>query len=86
MPIGEVERSLFRLRGRFAHGFMCRTEAENDIALKCFRAYQTLFNRVLLCVIGHSGNYIDYSSFNFPERKIHEPLGGPMSDGRALSF
>ena len=50
------------------------------------RSYQTLFHRVVLKLIGFQGQYIDYSSLDFPDRPLLEPLGGPQGDGKPVPF
>lgn len=85
LPIGEVEKSIFRLRGRFAHGYICKNSEAEKLIVAC-RAYRTLINRVILKIIGYDGEYVDYSTQGFPFRKIDVPLGGPRGDGRAIVF
>lgn len=38
-------------------------------------AYQTLFHRVFLKLLGYEGNYIDRSMIVFPEKHIDSILG-----------
>ena len=42
--------------------------------IKLCWAYRTLFNRVILKLLGYQGTYIDYYTDGFPERNIDEPI------------
>jgi len=81
LPTGPVEKTVIDSRHKMAHGGSLEG-AELRKYILISRAYQTLISRVVLKVIGYSGKYIDYSTYDFPERNINEPLGGPMGDGK----
>ena len=40
-----------------------------------------LINRIILKLLGHAGDYVDYSTREFPHRNIDETLMGPENDG-----
>jgi hypothetical protein len=78
LPISDVERYVIRIRNRIVHG---NAGANDGHALvHNMRAYRAFVNRVLLKCLGYSGNYIDYSCSEFPERDIDSPLGGPAGN------
>lgn len=72
LNIGEVENEALKGRNRMAHG----SSSQLDKELYLTRSYQTLFHRILLKILGYTGNHIDYSTEGWPERHIDEPLGG----------
>jgi hypothetical protein len=39
-------------------------------------AYRTLFNRIMLKILGYDGAYVDYSTMEWPDRPLGEPLAG----------
>lgn len=80
LPIGDIERKSIRLRNRFAHGEICQADGIDELLNAC-RAYQTLVSRVILKLLEYDGKYIDYSTLDFPERHINEPLGGASVTG-----
>jgi hypothetical protein len=73
LPIGKGELAALRERNIMAHGSV---DPERDVQLlAATRAYETLFNRVFLKMLGYQGKYIDYSTVNWPQRPIDEPIG-----------
>lgn len=77
LPIGEAERLAIKARNALVHGSSTLSDtAELQEMLNDTFAYRTLFNRVLLKVLGYEGNYIDYSAQEWPERPLEEPASG----------
>ncbi len=73
MPIGKVERQAIKARNTTAHGAASYSD-EKIVELLGFQsAYQTLFNRVILKILGFEGKYIDTTAASFVERGIDEP-------------
>lgn len=79
LKTGKVEDEVIRSRHKFAHG-----RSFEDVEVKRLiviaRAYEALLNRCILKVIGYQGDYLDYSTLDFPERPLDEQLGGPNND------
>lgn len=86
LPIGDVELHAMAARNPFAHGGGAVPEGKIPELVYTLRSYQTLFHRVVLKLIGFQGQYIDYSSLDFPDRPLLEPLGGPQGDGKPVLF
>ena len=85
LPIGDVEKSAIKARNRFAHGIEKDVnKIENIVAAD--RAFKTLLNRSLLKVLGYDGEYIDYSSYSHPTRKLNEPIGGRDGDRKPITL
>lgn len=76
LNIAEVENEALKGRNVMAHGSSGRSDEELWYLIYLTRSYQTLFHRILLKILGYTGNYIDYSTEGWPERHIDEPLGG----------
>lgn len=76
IEIGDIENSAIRSRHKMAHGDI----KSNDEMLKEMSrntlAYETLFHRVFLKILGYNGYYIDRSTLQFPNRHINTQLGG----------
>ena len=76
LSIGKLERKALNLRNKMAHSskdYSCEKDAFNDLILS--RAYEILFNRVLLKLIGYEGYYIDYSVKGCPLKHIDKTVG-----------
>jgi len=71
---GSIEGRAITTRHSMAHGDKVDRE-EFEKMRRCTYAYQTLFHRVLLKVLGYEGNYVDRSVIGFPEKHIDLPLG-----------
>lgn len=85
LPVTEFEPSVIKSRNRFAHGAIGDREEYQKLS-NAIRAYQALFHRVMLKLLGYTGSYIDYSTYDFPERPLDEPLGGPEGDRKPIRF
>lgn len=76
---GDKEEEVLKCRHTMAHPEKVSYE-ELEKMRKCTLAYETLFHRVFLKVLGYNGNYVDRSSplipmIGYPERDIDMPLG-----------
>lgn len=76
LEIGEIEKKAISARHGVAHGGMKFDYETIKKIIPATLAYQTLFNRVLLMILGYNGYYIDMSTIGFPEHLIDVPLGG----------
>jgi hypothetical protein len=79
LPVGDVEIAAIAARNKAAHGGTY-TPAEYSFLHCAIAAYRTLIHRVMLRLIGWAGEYIDYSTYGFPNRALEAPLGGPEGD------
>jgi len=77
LPIGEIEGKAIKGRNSMAHGdIMGDQKIEKMVQLT--RAFQTLFHRILLKILGFDGDYIDRSTVGWPRRHINEPMQGSI--------
>lgn len=77
LPVGEVERRAIRMRNLMAHGSsVVFDETEYERMIHDTLSYRTLFNRILLKILGYEGYYKDRSVRGWPERPLDEPMGG----------
>lgn len=77
LPIGSTERSAMRARNPMAHGSAALLdESRHQETVNDTLSYRTLFNRIMLKILGYDGAYIDYSAKEWPERPLDEPLDG----------
>lgn len=74
LETGSVEDKAIKARHAMAHGNKLDIK-ELEKMRRCTLAYQTLFHRVFLKVLGYNGNHIDRSVIGFPEKNINLPLG-----------
>lgn len=81
LEFGEVEEAALSERNHPAHGRTYNGEKYQVLIRHC-RAFQSLLNRLILASTEAAETYIDYSTDNFPERSIEQPLGGPNDDGK----
>ncbi|MBS5934152.1 MAG: hypothetical protein KIC94_14925 [Clostridiales bacterium] len=79
LPIGEIERNALSGRNSMAHGDIM-SDQEIEKKLQLTRAFQTLFHRILLKILGYDGDYIDRSAEGWPKRNINEPMQGPRKN------
>lgn len=79
IEIDKVEIKAMQSRNRYAHGGSYFSEDIYQIS-RLSSAYQTLFHRALLAVVGYEGKYIDYSAYGFPPKDLSESLGGPQNN------
>ena len=74
LKTGTVEDEAIKARNSMAHGDKGNNE-EFEKMIKCTRAYETLFHRVFLKILGYKGYYVDRSMIGYPEKHIDLPLG-----------
>ena len=65
-----IENKALKARNTMAHASVVNSEMSIRDLIRITNAYQSLFNRSLLKVLGYSGNYIDYYSEGMPERSL----------------
>ncbi|MDD4497058.1 MAG: hypothetical protein PHV51_02725 [Methanosarcinaceae archaeon] len=73
LKTGSIEKRAMKARNSMAHG-----DKGNDKLIEMIKstyAYETLFHRVFLKVLGYEGNYVDRSTIGYPEKHIDLPLG-----------
>lgn len=77
LPVGSVEQSAMKARNPMAHGSaVLLDESRRQEMIDNTLSYRTLFNRIMLKILGYDGTYIDYSAREWPERPLDEPLAG----------
>lgn len=77
LPIGKVEDEAMKARHAMAHvGGVILSDTEAKESIRKTRAYETLFHRILLRLLGYEGKYIDYYMKGHPLRMIEERIGG----------
>ena len=78
LPINKLEEEAIRTgRNKMAHSTVDFSNEEESRKMYILsKVYETLFNRIMLKILDYEGMYIDYSSFELPERHINEPTGG----------
>ena len=76
LNIGTLEGGAIKARNRMIHSRVTATgqEQREDLIRLSF-AYRTLFHRVVLKILGYSGNYLDYATEGLPERAVEEAVG-----------
>jgi len=76
LNIGTLEGGAIKARNRMIHSRVTATgqEQREDLIRLSF-AYRTLFHRVVLKILGYSGNYLDYTTEGLPERAVEEAVG-----------
>lgn len=84
IPLTEFEKDILSRVNHYRHGGSSNASQLKNLIL-AIRAYETLYHRALLKIIGHTGTYIDYSTYGFPTKSISESLGGPAGDGTKLT-
>jgi len=75
LPIDEIERKAIKARNKMAHSSLGEiSDEEIKTTIRLTRAYETLFNRILLKILSYDGEYKDYYTFGHPNRNIDEPI------------
>jgi hypothetical protein len=74
LPIGSVEQQAMSARNSPAHGARQSVSDRDQVFLN--RAYRTLFDRVLLKILGYTGEYLDRSHPDRPRTPIDQPMAG----------
>ncbi len=76
LPIGPAENKTINARHAPAHGASITSDAEFKKILRASDAYHTLFERVMLKLLGYQGAYLDRSTPGWPETPIDRPMAG----------
>lgn len=79
LGFGKIEKKTIASRNKYAHGGSVKDADTRDLVILA-RCYEALINRALLAAIGSTGNYVDYSSYDFPERSISVEMAGTNFD------
>lgn len=75
LEIGEIEKKALKARNRMAHSSVTSmNEDQIRETIRLSRAYETLFNRTLLKILGYDKAYIDYFSDGFPVRHLKSAI------------
>lgn len=74
LPTGENEIKLIKERNAMVHGDSINSETIIK-AINVSQSFQTLFNRIILKILGYDDVYTDYSLLGYPDKNINEPLG-----------
>ncbi len=74
----DIENRAMQARNAMTHGALGVNSEEVRKYIKLTHAYESLFNRVLLKVLGYQGDYIDYSSEGHPDLDLSENLKGEL--------
>lgn len=65
-----IEAQALQARNKMAHGNVIKENTDLNELIRISRAYESLFNRALLIVLGYEGGYIDYYSESFTVRPL----------------
>jgi len=79
LKFGNIEKKTIASRNKYAHGGSVKDADVRDLVILA-RCYEALINRALLAAIGSTDNYVDYSSYYFPERNISAEMAGTNFD------
>jgi len=76
IEIGKLEKDAINLRNKMAHSsrdYSIEEKIHDDIVLS--RAYEVLFNRIVLKLLNYNDYYIDYTIQNCPSKPIQKCAG-----------
>ena len=75
LRVDKIEEKAIKARNKMAHSSIGNiSDEEIKMIVRMTRAYETLFNRILLKILSYNGNYIDYYTIGHPTRSIDEPI------------
>lgn len=78
LRLSPAEWKAIQERNFMAHGSSRIFDGSaNERMRKATRTYETLFNRILLKLLGYDGYYTDYGTAGLPRRHIDEPSSHP---------
>lgn len=70
-----VESEAILARNKMVHSSMANLSETKALEFTRYtNAYITLYNRIILKILGYVGEYIDYYTFGFPEKNINENI------------
>ena len=75
IKIGKIENAAIQARHEMIHNSIDETPQNIKKMVILSRAYRTFINRVMLKILGYSGNYIDYSMVGHPNKSIFDVAG-----------
>ncbi|HTB52334.1 MAG TPA: hypothetical protein VK718_06125 [Ferruginibacter sp.] len=75
LSVGKIENEAIKQRNKMAHSSLDEeTDEEIHEIVRLSRAFETLFNRMLLRVLSYDGLCIDYYTPGHPQRNIKEAI------------
>jgi len=74
IEIGDLESDAIESRNPMIHDSIEISGNEEEVIRSSF-AYRTMFHRILLKILGYSGQYVDYTIEGWPEKDISEVVG-----------
>lgn len=74
----DIENLAMQARNAMTHGPLGGTDKEIKRYIKLSHAYESLFNRLLLKILGYEGDYTDYSYTGYPSININDNLKGKI--------
>jgi hypothetical protein len=76
LRLGKAEKEALKARNAMVHGgYGSLSEKEAQKLTRITRAYQSLFNRVMLSLLDHPGHYTDYYMPGYPSKPLTVPVG-----------
>jgi len=70
-----IENEALKSRNKMTHSSSSiDSDDKAKQAIRMTRAYETLFNRTLLKILGYNGKYIDYYTIGHPERNLSDNI------------
>lgn len=80
LKIGEAEKNAIKARNKMAHASSGDSRGKIEIIVRQTDTYRTLFHRVLLKLLEHTGTYTDYSTVGWPDHSLDEPASGMVGE------
>ncbi len=70
-----IESKALRARNEMAHGSMTNLSDQEHLKYSAYtRAYITLYNRIILKLLGYNKKYVDYYNLDFPKRNMDQNI------------
>lgn len=70
-----IENEALKSRNKMTHSSSSiDSDDKAKAAIRMTRAYETLFNRTLLKILGYDGKYVDYYTIGHPERNLSDNI------------
>lgn len=77
LEVGKIEQDAIKARNKMAHSSIGDISDDEIIrTARLTRAYETLFNRILLKILSYNDKYVDYYTLGHPSRNINDPIPG----------
>lgn len=78
IPLSDAEKKASLYRNKMIHDAMDLEKIDIRELVRLTYAYRSLFHRIMLKLLGHSGKYIDYSMARLPEKPLCIGSGAEM--------